>query len=371
MARVTEPNSRPLFSSIAPWAIAALVVVGVAWFFLRTPSPKPLPRGVVAGASGASSGANPAPGAIDVAAPPSFDLLAPDAGPPPSGVRSEIPWGPNGLGRGVSEDGYPGGPNSFAVGPDGSTWVLDQFNQRMVRLGPDGKILEVRPTKLKSPADIALGKDGSMAVIDRTREHQVELFDAQGRSRGTLPLPGSVPGQPSELTRVFVEKDKVYAQRGEGGPLFPLGGTDGTAKLGEEVNGQPSRDGKLLIAAGINNFDSGRVWVSGADPTSQANLFTRETTLGNPLEQILLFDSDVSGMIYLVVKATFDDEGGASTLVLCLDGNARGKITRMFSLPYPNDPLDTFRKFDVAPEGGLLAAEYTETGVAYRMHSCR
>ena len=371
MARATDPNSRSSLSTFGPWVLAALLVVGAVLFFLRPGAPKPPPRSVKSSAAGASSAVGSAPAAIETAEVPAFDLLSPDASAPPSGVRSKIPWGPDGVGRGTSEDGYPGGPNSFAVGPDGSTWVLDQFQKRMVRIGPDGKILEVRPTRLESPADIALGKDGSMAVIDRTRQHQVELFDAQGRSRGTLPLPGSVPGQPSELTRVFVDKDKVYAQRGEGGPLFPLGGTDGTPKLGGEVNGQPSRDGRLLISAGITDYETGRVWVGGADPATQGHLFTREATVGNSLEQILLLDSDVTGMIYLVVKATFDDQGGASTLVLCVDGNARGRITRMFSLPYPNDPLDTFRKFDVAPEGGLLAAEYTETGVAYRMHSCR
>lgn len=370
MSRVKHHASKPKW----PWLVGGALAIAGGYVLLQKP-PALQPRAGAASSSasgGAAAGpVQAAPAAVEPAEIPAFVLTAPDSGPPPSGLRSEVPWGPDGLGKGTSEDGYPGGPNSFTVGPDGSTWILDQFHKRMVRVGPDGKILEVRPTRLESPADIAIGKDGTMAVIDRTRQNQVELFDAQGRSRGTLPLPGAKPGEPSELTRVFVEKDKVYAQRGEGGPLFPLGGVDGTPGAGEEINGQPSRDGRLLISAGVTDYDSGRVWVSGADPGSQAHLFTREATLGNPLEQILLFDSDSSGMIYLVVKATFDDVGGASTLVLCVDGNARGKITRMFSLPYPNEPLDTFRKFDVAPEGGLLAAEYTETGVAYRMHSCR
>lgn len=357
-----------------PLLVVALALVAVALFFWRRPErdhgSRASSSGAAASSTARSSSQAPAPG-VEAAEVPSFELAAPDAAPPVSGLRTEIPWGPNGLGRGQSEDGYPGGPNSFATAPDGTTWVLDQFNKRMVRLGPDGKILETRPTKLESPADIALGKDGSMAVIDRTRQNQVELFDAQGRSKGTLPLPNAVPGQPSELTRVFVEKDKVYAQRGEGGPLFALGGTDGRPETGKEINGQYSRDGKLLISAGVTNFDQGRVWIGGADPATQAHVFTREADLGNELEQILLLDSDLSGMIYLVVKATFDSDGAASTLVLCADGNARGRITRMFSLPYPNDPLDTFRKFDVDPNGGLLAAEYTDTGVAYRLHSCR
>lgn len=368
MTRADEARSRPT-PPLWPWLVG-LVAIGCGlflWFGQR-----PAPKGPRAAASQKESGEKLAPNAeTQPAVVPSYTLAAPDAAAPASGLRAEVPWGPNGLGRGPSEDGYPGGPNSFTAGPDGSTWVLDQFNHRMVRVGPDGKILETRPVKLESPADLALGPDGSMAVIDRTRQNQVELFDAQGRSRGLLPLPGAVAGQPSELTRVFVQKDKVYAQRGEGGPLIPLGGMDGSPLTGEDVNGQFSRDGKLLISAGITNYDQGRVWVSGADPVSQAHLFTREANLGNPVEQILLFDSDVTGMIYLVMKATFDLEGGASTLVLCIDGGARGKITRMFSLPYPSDPLDTFRKFDVSPEGGLMAAEYTDTGVAYRAHSCR
>ncbi len=369
MTRDDPPKSRPK-PPLWPWWLGLAVIALGVLVWQRAPRPPPGESAVRSGQKEFSEklapNADTQPRAV-----PSFTLAARDAQAPPFGLRAEVPWGPNGLGRGPSDDGYPGGPNSFAVGPDGSTWVLDQFNHRMVRLGPDGTILETRPVKLESPADIALGKDGSMAVIDRTRQNQVELFDAQGRSRGLLPLPGAVAGQPSELTRVFVQKDKVYAQRGEGGPLIPLGGMDGTPLAGADVNGQFSRDGKLLISAGITNYDQGRVWVSGAAPDSQAHLFTREANLGNPVEQILLLDSDTSGMIYFVVKATFDLEGGASTLVLCIDGNARGTITRMFSLPYPHDPLDTFRKFDVSPEGGLVAAEYTESGVAYRSHSCR
>lgn len=346
------------------WLLAPLLACGAAFALW------PRSHGAGPASRPAASASRSAPVSEPVEVP-KYTLAGPDSGPSGSGLRTEIPWGEEGLGRGTSEDGYPGGPNSFTIGPDGSTWVLDQFHHRMVRLGPDGKILETRATKLQSPADLALGKDGTMAVIDRTKQHQVELFDAQGRSRGVLALPDAVPGQPSELTRVFVEKDKVFAQRGEGGPLIPLGGVDGKAQTGAELNGQPSRDGTLLISAGITDYDTGRVWVSGADPASGKHLFTREATLQNPVAQILLFDSDVTGMIYLVLQAVFDDQGSASTLVLCLDGPARGRIAGMFSLPYPAEPLDTFRKFDVAPEGGLLAAEYTDTGVAYRMHTCR
>ncbi len=369
MSRAPASHPRPK-PPLWPWLLGlALLGLGV-FLWLRRPSTEQSPAASGPESEGAAlpTAAAPPTEALEV---PRFALTAPDGAPPPSGLRAEVPWGADGVGKGQSEDGYPGGPNSFTVAADGTTWVLDQFNHRMLHLGPDGKILGTRKLSLESPADVALGKDGSMAVIDRTRQNQVELFDAQGRSRGMLPLPGAVPGEPSELTRVFVDKDKVFAQRGEGGPLIPLGAMNGTAQTGADVNGQFSRDGKLLISAGITNYDEGRVWVSGADPTSQAHLFTREANLATPLEQILLFDSDVTGMMYLVVKATYGEQGTASTLVLCLDGSERGRITRMFSLPYPNAPLDTFRKFDVAPEGGLLAAEYTETGVSYRVHACR
>lgn len=355
------------------WIAAAVVaIVVVAWLWLRAPS-KPMDTSSPVSSAASSALSAPRVQSAEPSEVVSVDLVPPDAAPVGEGVRVELPWGPDGLGKGTSEDGYPGGPNSFVTGADGSTWILDQFNHRLVKVGPDGKIVETRALKVTSPADLAIQKDGSMVVVDRTRDHRVELFDAQGRSRGSLPLPDAVPGQPSDLQRVFVNKEQVYGQRGEGGPLIALGGMDGrAAPENTEINGQFSRDGKLLLSAGITNFDVGRVWVGGADPQSGANLFTRELNLDNALEQILLFDSDNSGMIYLVLKAIFDDEGTMSTvLVLCLDGNARAKLAKIFSLPYPEEPLDTFRKFDVAPEGGLLAAEYTDRGVAYRAHSCR
>jgi len=79
------------------------------------------------------------------------------------------------VGRPGSGDGELDSPGGVAVGPDGDLYVADFYNQRVQRLGPDGRFVRqwgvTRETgigagRFNYPTDAALGPDGTLYVTD-------------------------------------------------------------------------------------------------------------------------------------------------------------------------------------------------------------
>jgi sugar lactone lactonase YvrE/uncharacterized membrane protein YgcG len=82
---------------------------------------------------------------------------------------------------GVATEAWLGSPQSVAVGPDGSLFIADSYNNRVRRVGSDGLITTVAgnglvwwsgdggaatETSLAYPAGIAVGPDGSLYIAD-------------------------------------------------------------------------------------------------------------------------------------------------------------------------------------------------------------
>lgn len=100
-----------------------------------------------------------------------------------------VRWGdaPAGLGFRPTATDFPGeGVPAAAVGPDGSVWLLDRLNGRVVRLGDDGALrdgFEIPP----DAEDLAIGPDGTVALYSPLRA-RVWLFDREGPA-GEMAVP--------------------------------------------------------------------------------------------------------------------------------------------------------------------------------------
>jgi hypothetical protein len=280
-----------------------------------------------------------------------------------AGVVLAARWGSGSgeLGRSRPQEGNPEGPMSLARAGD-DLLVLDQVNHRVARYDSKGRVKGTFDTT-GTTQDIAVAKDGTVALLDRLVEKTVRLVDKNGRAIATLPLPADRVPDPGLVTGLFVDGKDVYVEK-EHGVLTRIGATDGSAVDGAELTGRPSKDGVLLLLAALAARE-GKVTLNAFDRKLGALRFTRSIPFPRPSQQVVLLDSDARGTIYIGVM------GGAPAMVhvACLDpgdGHALGRV----ALPASGTPEESFRDFTVADDGTILLALRTEDGVEYQSAHC-
>ena len=271
------------------------------------------------------------------------------------------------LGHERPQEGAPTGPMSLGVDSKGRVTVLDSVNGRLVRRGADGKT-DVMKIGLLDPQDMAVGPDGSTAVLDRYADKMVAVYDESGNLRGELPLQGEGVEDVGSVTGVFVDGDGVYVER-EHGPLVQIGTTNGQpVDPRSEIPGRPSRDGLSFLKAGIIDPPEGRVYVASIDRATGENRFTRELRLQAFVRSIVLLDTDKTGTIYFATEVE-QGEGQEMVLLNCLEP-LQGVVVGSAVLPVNTLPEETFRDFVVLDEGGVIYSLRTEQGVSYLKYDC-
>ena len=257
---------------------------------------------------------------------------------------------------------------SLAHDAKGRVYVLDQVNGRIVRHGVDGKAESTSDIRLRSPQDIAVAADGSMAVLDRLGDKAIAFYDDGGALRGQLSLEGEGVEETGLLTGVFVDGKDVYVER-EHGALVHIGDITGNpAQPRKEIPGRPTRDGTGFLNAGITDGAAGRLWISMIDRASGEHRFTRELRLKAEIQSIRLLDTDKSGTIY-VATGMHQEPDEEWILLQCLDP-LKGIPIGSALLPANTMPEETFRDMTVLDDGGVVLAHQSEKGVTYQLYEC-
>ena len=276
--------------------------------------------------------------------------------------------GPGALGRDRPQEASPSGPMSFVVDERRRMWVLDQVNGRVIRYSSDGSVEEALSIAHETAQDIAVGSDGTVAVLDRFRSEDVALHDPSGAFVGSLPLNGPGVESAGHVTGVFIDGSDVYAET-EHGPLFKLGSTNGVpAEPRTELPGRPSKDGTFYVKAGITEAMAGRAYVAVNDRPSEEHRFTRELVMGSGIQAIVLLDTDLDGTIYFGAELVVG-EPATEIMIVCLD-SATGQLEGTVTVPANDMPEETFKDFVVDPAGGVLYTLRTEEGSTYRRVDC-
>lgn len=290
-------------------------------------------------------------------------------------VVARFGWGggDGNLGRERPQEGNPEAPMAVALDAQGSAWVLDQVNQRLVKVGKDGKVQQSVPLTMQGPQDLAVGRDGTVAVMDRLLDKTVTLFGPDGKPLGELPVEGKNLEEGGVATGVFVDGEDVYVER-EHGDVVRVGDTKGQADpQREEMPGRPARDGKTFLTASISSPADGRVAVTAVDRPSLAHRFTRELRLGLETHALNLLDTDLAGIIYLgavVVVPTPGGEAVPKVWLLCLDPRDGMPLGRA-ELPANTSADETMRELTVLDEGGVVYLYRTEEGASLQRWDCR
>lgn len=301
-----------------------------------------------------------APEAV-VSAEPMASASAPSPTEPPL-LRAR--WGSRDgeLGHVRGTEGNAEGPMSFALaGTD--VLVLDQVNGRLVRYDAKGRQLS-STTTTATTQDVAVAADGTTVLLDRLVDKKITLLDPKGRRVGEIALPESA-GETGLLTGLFVDGADVYVEK-EHGALVRIGTTDG--KPSEEpksLQGRPSKDGALLLSAGLTDADNGLTAVNAFDRKAGALRFARQVSFPRPAHGIALLDTDAKGTIYLGVWAG----SGSQVHVACMDP-ADGHVLARVMVPLSETPEEAFRDFAVRPDGTIVFSYRTDEGVELRTARC-
>ena len=347
--------------------VGALLIVAMATVMWVTVSRDAKPAAVTApqGSSddqGPSSGSfEPAP-IVTAAAAPVGDPAEADTG---AGAAALVAarWGSGRgeLGRSRPQEGNPEGPMSFVRAGD-ELLVLDQVNGRVARYDANGKLRSTFEATATTQ-DLAVAKDGTVALLDRLVDKTVRLVDKNGRPIGALPLPPDRVDDPGLVTGVFVDGKDVYVEK-EHGVLTRIGSTDGSSADAAELTGRPSKDGTLLLMAVLAPAEA-RVTLNAFDRKLGSLRFARAIHFPRPARQIMLLDSDMRGTVYVGVL------GGNPQMVhiACLDpgdGHAIGRL----SVPTSATPEEAFRDFSIGDDGTIVLALRTEDGIEYHTAHC-
>ena len=274
------------------------------------------------------------------------------------------------------DEANPEGPMSLALDKHGNVVVLDQVNDRLVRLDKSGKVIGTTPLTLQGAQDLTIAADGTMLVLDRVIDKSVAVIGPDGKQIGELKLEGKNLEEGGAATGVFTDGDDVYVER-EHGDMVKIGTTKGKADPDrEEVPGRLSRDGTAYLTAGIAVVGEDRVYVGALEKASKQQRFQREYRLGTPVVGLMLLDTDRSGVIYLAALTSVPIDGKPQTerrpmvLLLCLDP-LDGRPLGRAELPANMNADESFRELVVADEGGVLYLYRTEEKAQIQKYDCR
>jgi hypothetical protein len=270
----------------------------------------------------------------------------------------------------VKTEGETFPPQGFVASPDGRLLVLDTGKQRLVRYSPDGQLeksIALPKDTLVMPADVAIAKDGTIAVIDYPglQTKGTVLLDAEGNRKAELPqLPDTVRGLYAAGNDFYVDTDGLSSVK--------LGNTQGLPDADApglpqddsgRIPGQVAPDGVTVLRLNAENLSAGEFSISAMRGSPAQEVFTHFYKYPG-LSSIPFLQADPAGRIYMVINWP-----GQFALV-CLDGKT-GNPAGMVELPFPSiDSGTQLRMFNVAPQGGLVYERPTASGVSFEWFNC-
>ncbi len=262
--------------------------------------------------------------------------------------------GPDQVGRRRDPEAAAEGPMALGVGRDGSVYVLDQINGRVLRRGKDGAFGKPIAIGTTTAQDLLVDATGGVTVLDRLGEHTLKRYAPDGELVAQQTLGAIGVREAGGTTGLYEGEDgALYVEEslaGEGRRVLrPLTG-------GEPLPGRPSRDGRGLVAAAIVDGAHGRFVVRGLS-ASGAVRWETPLSVERRLLSIILLDTDVRGEIYAgVLHAT--TAAGSHDLVderlelFRLDGE--GTLIGQTSVAHPPSALENFRELGLGGPGVIL-----------------
>lgn len=262
------------------------------------------------------------------------------------------------LGRVLGGEQSPEGPMSLDADAAGQVWVLDQVNERLVRLGRQGQWHQIAAPR--TAQELAVDDQGQVWVLDRLVGKQLVRLDGQsGAQLNHVSLEG--PGQdPWLITALQVHGGALYAEY-EHSELRRLVGSGPTT-----LQGRPTRDQRWLLKA--LRIPPDRVAVAGRAPGAAIDAvpgLAIQTQFSMPVAQLVELGAVEPERIWLVadlVQLGVDDQPIArQRQAVVLD--SAGQVVQRRDLCVPYGPEEQLRSARLGRDGHLYNLCLGATGV--------
>jgi hypothetical protein len=275
--------------------------------------------------------------------------------------------GPGQLGRKTAHESAPEGPMSLTVDKSGNLYVLDEINQRIQRWSKSGAPLPPIPVSGDTAQDLALGKRGSVALLDRLGERNLLLVSADGKPLGEVGLVGKHIPEGGGTTGLFTDDSGNFYVEYEHQAMVRVADSDGNSDADRPtVPGRPSRDGRIFLAAQLADRAGGTALVRGLDAAGNP-LWQSLVSLGGPLLYLTLLDSDADGNVYLAGHTADSSPQPPYALVneqlVIVSLSPSGAPRGLMALPASPPVAENFRELAVGDDGTIYRMILGESGV--------
>ncbi len=316
--------------------------------------PEERPPGCVTGTPPA-----PAPAVMVATAPDTPALDLPGSAVAPAAASPEQIWLRGSGGAGPGQFGLQGnparddedalGPPSFAVGPQGSLWVLDALNSRVQRFDAHGHPVTSfsvgrRGEEPTVEADIAVTEEGHAFLFMQNDVGMLAERDASGR----LLVGGALPPSFKGVDLIFaVRQHPVFLMQNGQAVRAELGW--GGVRAEGPLPGMPA--GNLYVHADRADRWRAVVKLSTADGRVKRSVQLHSYV---PIAGVRLVGVDRRGEIVLAIdRAETGDEGTPRAEVLLLAVDQHGHLAGTARVP-PGGRRFEFREFALAPDGAVV-----------------
>ena len=301
----------------------------------------------------------PPPSAVVATAPDTPALDLPGATVAPAPVVSDQIWVRGSGGTGMGQFGLQGnparddedalGPSSFAVGPQGSLWVLDSLNNRIQRFdsrGHAGGSFSVGRRGEEPPveADIAVNDDGHVFLF--TQNDVGTLFEHE--AGGRLLLDGVLPHAFKGIDLLFTCRHRPVFLMQNGQAVRAEMGWGGIRADGP-LPGLPA--GNLFVS--VDRLDRWRaeVKLSTADGRVRRSVQLHSYV---PIAGVRLVGVERRGEIVIAIdRAEAGDEGTPRAEVMLIELDQHGHLAGAARAP-PGGRRFEFREFALATDGTVV-----------------
>jgi len=277
-------------------------------------------------------------------------------------VILELPWGDSGAaaGRRDGNESSPEGPMSFAIGPDGEIYLLDQVNHRVLAFDRERQLDLEMTLPADTFQDIEIAKDGALLVVDRLVRSSILVLDEAGATVGEYGVLGDAIPEGGGISATFVHEDGVWLEWAHTYAAHVLDEQLQPCNQTTEV-GRILRGGDERVVAALDGWGGASVWI---EPTGSAKTVA-ELFLDpeDRIDRIIWIEADEVG--HVVVALHLWPRSGRPfqdyVEVMVLDRDL--EIQESFRSPYAIVEWAQFREFKLTPEGDLIQMAFTNRGV--------